>query len=257
MVASPNAAAARPLVWVAREPRRAGGLRGRLEAAGFRVVVAPATRIVPPVDDGPLAAAVRRLAEGEYEWVAATSVNTVEAVFRAAAHEGLELATDKAKWAVVGPATGTALERLGIAPSLTAAGSARSLAEVFPRPDRTGALLLPQSELAPMDLADALAGLGWTVDRVDAYRGVPAERPPELADEAPALVVVAAGSAARAVSRWLPGAAAVAIGEATSQAASQAGLRVLSVADEPSDDALTRAVIAAAATTTGRTRDDQ
>ena len=84
--------------------------------------------------------------------------------------------------AAVGPATADALRLAGVEPDLVPAEhSARGLVEEFA--DGAGRVFFPCANLAPDTIAAGLGEKGWTVERVEAYRTVPAGAPdPALLD---------------------------------------------------------------------------
>jgi len=160
---------------VTRARAQASALVERLEALGAETVEAPAIRIEPPADPAPLAAAARDAAA--FDWVAFTSVNGVEAFFGALAEAGLDArALAGVRVATIGPATTARLAAYGLRtdlepPTFTGAAVAEALAQAA---DLAGAaVLLPRADIAPPDLARALAERGARVAQVTAYRTVP------------------------------------------------------------------------------------
>lgn len=149
---------------------------------GARPTVVPVIEFAPPDDVRPVDEALRRLAQGRYDWLTVTSATTVLALSSRAAvvaggtpPEALAAVVDRTPVAAVGPATGRALERAGVVPTLTPTGerSARGLAAELPAPSGPpGRVLVPQSDLADATLADGLRAKGWGVDVVVAYRTV-------------------------------------------------------------------------------------
>lgn len=142
-------------------------------------------------------------------------------------------------------------------PAEPGAAAERSAALAVPRgPAATAGpagprVLLPLGDLASGTLERGLLASGWAVDRVIAYRTVPADLPHDVVAAARErrldLAVVAAGSAARELARQLGGDAppVVTIGEPSAAAAREAGLDVAGVAAEPTDQALAACVTAA------------
>ena len=187
-----------------------------------------------------------------------SSVNAVEHLF---AHVRDARAFAGARVAAVGPATATALAARGVeADVVSPTGSAEGLVAALESGADTGAkgaapgaapaaVLLPRSEQADRRLPDALAGAGWVVVEVPAYRTVPTGIDDKAASAAAGAdaVVFAAGSAVRAYVEAgvsVP-AAVVCLGESTAETARELGLRVAAVAARPEPDALVGAVIAA------------
>ena len=253
-------------VVLTRQPAQAGDVEAGLRAAGYAVRFLPLTDFELPADLEPLRAAVRRLRAGEYAWLMATSPNTVRALARAGWDGSLPA---DVRVAVTGPGTARVLAAAGCpVPPWMPEGdaSAAGIAAAFPavatgaggvpgRPGRTR-VLLPQSALATDEVAAALAGRGWAVDRVEAYRTVPYPAAPgrRLLPDDPgtdgtvltlrelegAVVVLTSPSAVRELTRrWavegaeVPGARFVAIGQPTRRAAQRAGLGLAGTAPSP------------------------
>jgi uroporphyrinogen III methyltransferase/synthase len=140
--------------------------------------------------------------------------------------------------AAVGGATADALRAEGIEPDLVPAEhSARGLVEVFPPAEAEGSVrvLFPCADIAPDTIDRGLAELGWEVQRVEAYRTVPAAAPePALlarVAKADALVLTATSSVHAFLALRAPGGDAVrvpahvvCIGPTTAEAARAAGM---------------------------------
>ncbi|MBM4018286.1 MAG: uroporphyrinogen-III C-methyltransferase [Planctomycetes bacterium] len=160
---------------VTRARAQASDLAASLEALGAEVVEAPAIRIEPASDPRPLRDAARRAAG--FDWIVFTSVNGVDAYFDALAAEGLDArALAGRRIAAIGPATAARLMGRGIRADLqpdpfTGAAVAKALAA---RGRLAGVrILLPRADIAPKELADALAAQGAAVCEVAAYRTAP------------------------------------------------------------------------------------
>jgi uroporphyrinogen III methyltransferase/synthase len=221
-------------VVVTRAGTRAGGLVAALERLGASTVELRLTRQVEAADGG---AALRAAASKvtDYRWVVFTSVNAVD---RFVAELRDARAFGPASVAAVGGATADALRAEGIEPDLVPAEhSARGLVESFPPADAEGArrVLFPCADIAPDTIDIGLAESGWQVERVEAYRTVPAAAPePELLPRvarADALVLTATSSVKAFVALRTPDGDAVAapphvvcIGPTTAEAARGAGL---------------------------------
>ena len=266
-------------VVVTRAADRAADLTEALAEAGAEVVSLPVT-VTRPASDGGSALTHMAGRMGTFAWVVFTSVNAVDHVF---AHIRDARAFAGARVAAVGPATAAALAGRGVeADVVSPTGSAEGLVSALGpaavlgpaaglgRPTPPGgrleggdaggagaeakgatpaAVLLPRSEQADRRLPDALAGAGWVVVEVPAYRTVPVAVDSDAAAAAAEAdaVVVAAGSAVRAYAEaGLPiSPALVCIGESTAEAAREAGLVVSAVAARPEPAALVEAVIQA------------
>ena len=160
---------------VTRSRAQASELASQLEALGAETIEAPAIRIERPDDDAPLRDAARNPAA--FDWIVFTSVNGVDAFFAALAAEGQDArALAGRKVAAVGPATAERLARSGIRADLqpdTFTGAAVAAA-MAARQDLAGVrILLPRTDIAPRELADALAARGAVITEVVAYRTVP------------------------------------------------------------------------------------
>ena len=237
---------ARPLfgrrVVVPRALEQAGELSTRLRALGADVVEIAAIRIEPGDDV--------RVDPARHDWVAVTSTNGVEALFRSL-HDARELAGVKV--AAVGPGTAKALHERGVVADLVASPSnAEGLAAAFP--GGPGCVLLPQSHIARPVLADRLRAKDWEVDAVAAYRTLPAEVGADALDrlrEAHAVALTSSSTVENLVaalrSTGSPAfpPAVVAIGPATAEAAGRLGIGVTAVADPHSIDGLVAAVVEA------------
>ena len=235
-------------VVVTRTAEQAGELSGRLTEAGAEVVEVPTLTIADPSDAGAgLATAARRLAR--FDWVVLTSANAVERLF-SHLHDARDLGP--ARVAAVGPATAAALARHGVRADLVARrSSGAALADEIPDPP--GSVLLARAEVADPALPEKLAGRGFEVEEVAAYRTAPLPVPARLVERAEAAdaVTFASGSAVDAYlaagARVRPHQRVVCIGPVTAEAARRAGLEVAAVAERAGLDALVDAVVAAVA----------
>jgi uroporphyrinogen-III synthase len=221
----------------------------RLRALGADVIEMPLIRIVSPPDAPALAAAAQRVCD--YDWIAFTSVNAVEA-FAPLCHEPLAIA---ARIAAVGPATGRAVHAaFGRAPDLvpesfTAVDLGAELASVMTSSAR---VLVVQAHDARPELLLALTRAGRAADAVAAYATV--EAPPDDVGavlQGAHIVVLASGSAARSLAKGLGqsrvgilAAKIVAcIGPVTAEEARRAGIPVTIVSREFSMDGVIDAVV--------------
>jgi hydroxymethylbilane synthase len=173
-------------VVVTRAEEQADTLITQLRGLGAEPVIYPTIAIVPPDDIAPLDAALQRLTGGGYDWLVLTSVNGVKAVqARLATLHGNGngppaddtrlLADAPFKLAVVGPATAAACsELLGIQPALMPEQFvAEALADALG--DISGQrVLIATADIARPVLQERLQQAGAQVERVTAYRTVPA-----------------------------------------------------------------------------------
>jgi uroporphyrinogen III methyltransferase / synthase len=167
-------AADRPLdgrtVVVTRAAAQAQRFTQLLEAAGARVLEAPAIVIAPPPSWEPLDEALGAL--GRFTWVVFTSVNGVAMVDRRLAAHGLAwTAMSGRRVAAIGPATADALAEHGVRPDLVpgeyrAEGLVEGLRGVVGRDDR---VLLPRAAQTRDVLVAELRRLGAQVTEVPAY----------------------------------------------------------------------------------------
>ena len=176
-----------PLAWFEKRPlfgRRivvtrpredAAEFLSRLEALGAETILAPAIRIEPPEDPSPLREAV--CGASDFDWIVFTSARGVDAWFGVMDEAGLDARALAGRCiATIGPATAARLAARGIQADIqpehfTSAALAETLVAAG---DIAGAkILLPRADIAPKDLAEALADRGATVREVVAYRTVP------------------------------------------------------------------------------------
>ncbi|MGZ8695304.1 MAG: uroporphyrinogen-III synthase [Gaiellaceae bacterium] len=197
-------------------------LAERLRAAGHDVVVCPLIAI-EPLGDEPVDAA-------GYDWLVVTSRNGAREVAR-------RLTGRPRRIAAVGLATADALRAHGLSVDLMPAEASQDgILRELPQP--AGRVLIAAAEGARRLLVEELGA-----DFVALYRTL--ELRPERFPEAD-VVVVASGSAARALAATGSAAAVVAIGPQTAADAKAAGLEVAAEAQRPDADALLAAVQAAA-----------
>lgn len=173
---APQQQTAKPLngkrVVITRAAHQAGELADLLEQRGALPIVYPCIAIAPPEDTAALDNALEAVARGDFEWLVLTSTNTVA---RLAEH--LEVSTSqrpsfaRLQVAAVGAATGEAAEKiLGVTVNvLPEAFRAEALSRAI-NPAADARILLPQADVAPPDLAEALTQRGAQVTTVTAYR---------------------------------------------------------------------------------------
>lgn len=226
----------------------------RLASAGVDVAPAEFIAVVPSRNHTRLAQAVVQWCEGDYQWLVVTSRNAVDALAATASTLGKVLSAPqpRAQVAAVGEGTRAQCEDAGLTVSVVprAKWDGRTLVDEFPH--GTGKVLAPLGNLAPSVLADGLAAKGWHLDVVEAYRTVAgAGIAPHVRDELVHggfdAVVLTSGSVANRFAQTVPQLASrtrvVVIGDTTHAAARTAGIDVHAVADEPSYDAVVRALI--------------
>jgi uroporphyrinogen III methyltransferase/synthase len=173
-------------VVVTRAREQASELAARLQAQGAATVEVPAIEIrdAGPSHGAALAAAVGRMAAGEYEWVVLTSPNGARRLLDAVRDAGRDArAFAGARLAAIGPGTAEALAAGNLVVDLVPPRFvAESLLEAFPqRGSRGGLVLLVRAAVARDVLPDGLRARGWEVDVVEAYRTEPAPMTEEQA----------------------------------------------------------------------------
>jgi uroporphyrinogen-III synthase len=153
---------------------QAGELDALLTAAGAIPLSYPCIEICPVTDAQPLDDAIIALIDGNFDWLLITSANTVRAIATRLAALDIHLpASPPFSTAVVGPGTREELHaKLGLhADVIPATFRAAELAAAVAI--RAGdRVLIPQSAIAPPDLANALTARGATVTTVTAYRTI-------------------------------------------------------------------------------------
>lgn len=170
-------------VLVTRAAERSDGLVQRLHNLGAIPLVRPTIAYGPPAEPALLADALTRLAAGSYHWLLLTSVTAVEVVARGLGDQVDQLhAQPLLQIGAVGPATAEACQRLlGVTPA--------AMPERFLGEELAGVMgelaghhvLLPNADLSRPVLEERLSSAGAIVDRVIAYRTIPAPGGEELA----------------------------------------------------------------------------
>ena len=238
---------------VTRASAQASGLRDALAALGAEVLEMPALR-VEPLDQAPLQAAMRRVAD--YQWLVVTSQNAVGFVWSALRAAGLDArALAGLRVACVGKSTSEALLDRGLAADVVPPRYvAESVLEALGARDdvRGTRVLYVAAEGARDVLPVGLRRLGCTVDLVPAYRTVPSSEGADalraaLASGRVDAVTFASASAVRGYVEAVGGdasrAPAVTIGPVTSDAARAAGLVVAAESRQASIAGLVEAVV--------------
>ena len=225
----------------------------RLADAGAVVTEVEFIEVIGSSDAEGLTDATLAWCDGGFDWLAVTSRNAVLAMHRIAQGHGRELAEGltAGRVATVGEATRSTCASVGLDVALvpTERQDARGIAQAFA--EGPGRVLVPLGDLASPVLARGLAGKGWDVTRVEAYRvvdgpGVDAETAAALAAGAFDAVLLTSGSVAE---RFAPFAApadagtlVVAIGATTAASARAAGLAVHATSTVPSYDGILAAL---------------
>jgi uroporphyrinogen-III synthase len=201
-------------VLLTRSPDRAGAMARALADAGAEPLLLPVIDFERAADQQALAAALDRLAGGEYGWLVFSSITTVRALKEAASARGAslrELVPAGTRIATIGPSSRRVLEAEGLRVDLAPTGkqSAEGLVELWAYADDAGAsggdgagivrVLIPQSSLAAPTLSEGLDARGWAVDTVTAYRTVDYPADPAQRLVAPLAAGEPEGQAAPAV----------------------------------------------------------
>lgn len=245
---------------ITRPPAQAGLLASRLAALGARVTALAAIAIAPLEDTTALDAALGQLAS--YDWVIFTSVNGVQAVETRMHALGLGWEQrGNARLAAIGPATATALARVGApADAIPDEYIAEAIAETLGAVAGQRILLL-RADIARRTLAEMLAERGAAVDEVAAYRTVQQTVAPErvrevFAGEPPDALTFTSASTVRGLITSLAGAGLpvpetlhgtllAAIGPITAATLREYGLEPSVVAAEYTIPGLVAALVAA------------
>lgn len=246
---SASLAGLRVMVPVTRERR---ALAQMVRDNGGTPVEVEFIAIAPSSDPAALEAATRAWCSGSYDWLAVTSRNAVLAMDAVARASGLRLAdaVPPSLIAAVGDASRAVCASVGLPVALTPGiATARGLVADFPA--GSGRVLAPLGDRAAPTLVRGLALAGWTVDSVEAYRTVAGEGPSPEQVEALAVgdvdaVFLTSGSMATLLASACPAVppsvTLVAIGATTAAAARAAGLSIAAICEEPTYDALVRAL---------------
>jgi uroporphyrinogen-III synthase len=227
----------------------------RLRSYGAQPVVAPMINFAPTDDAPALAAALARLAAGEFDWLTVTSATTVDVL---TSHQAV--IAPGTRIAAVGETTAAALIAAGyhvdIVPSED--NSARGLLAEWEA--ATGGviplrILTLRSEIAKPLLTEGLRRIGHDVESVVAYRTVGVTVSDKVAADVAAgrvqAILVTSGSVAEQVQAQLGpvpvGTLVACIGPQTAKDARSHGLRVDVIAEERTADSLITALVQAAA----------
>jgi uroporphyrinogen-III synthase len=242
-------------------PRPSGhgeALARALRALGARVEMRPAIALEPPADAEPARRALARLER--YEWLLFTSASGVRFFVSMRDQVGRGKPETSPAIGAIGPSTARELIRAGLAPTVIAEDSrSEGLARALDQRVLPGQrVLLVQPEVARPVLIRALRGLGAFPEAVAFYRNVPAPGIEGLVRDICAnrfdVVLLTSPSTLHRllevpdvrreeVKEALGRARLVAIGQVTAHALVEAGLTADSVADEPSDEGVTRSIL--------------
>lgn len=262
MITPPATDPQRPLhglrVLVTRAAGRGDGLAERLRALGAEPVLRPTIAYAPPEDGAALDTAMGRLEAGVYEWLLLTSAAAVDAVAAALGERAPQLGNRVSlKIGAVGPATAAACcaafgaEPAAVPERFDGAALGAAMGESVGR-----RVLLPNADIARPELEAQLRAGGALVDRVVAYRTVPAPGGAELAALLAAggldALLFTSGSTARFLAEQVgpAGLAAarhliiVCIGPSTAAACRELGLEPGAVAAEATEEGMVDALVA-------------
>ncbi|MGO2312128.1 MAG: uroporphyrinogen-III synthase [Brachybacterium tyrofermentans] len=261
-------------VLVTRPAGRGDGLVTLLAQHGVVVEHRPLTRLLP-VRGPEVDLARERLAAGQYSHLVLTSRTAVEAFCLAespsadsAGSTGSTGSTGSpgapalpaslgvpphTQVVAVGEGTAAALAAIGIRADVVAAGSGAALVEAMPVASSapTSRVLFPASGAASPTVPEGLRSKGYRVDQVTVYRPEPVDLPEASAQALrtggySAMVLTSPMIARRAAAIGIhPSTAILTIGDPTSEAVREAGLRVTLQAEEPTDAALAAVVVRA------------
>lgn len=230
---------------VTRAAEQAGPFVVSLEALGASVLEVPVIQIVEPADGG---AALRSAVDHmhTYDWVVLASPNAAARFASAVAGAAAEF--HGVRVAAVGPGTAAVLRDLGLAVDLVADRSVgEGLVDAFP--SGTGRILLPRAAVTRDVIASGLAGKGWEVDEVEAYRTEPRPADPALAAKTAAADAIAftSSSTVRAFIsslgvRALPP-VVVSIGPETTRTLGSLGVEPTATADPHTLDSLVHVLV--------------
>jgi uroporphyrinogen III methyltransferase/synthase len=175
-------------VIVTRAREQASDFSALLTSMGASVIELPAIKIGPSPDPAAVDRAIARL--GSYDWIVFTSVNGVSTLLEKILASGGDIRSlGTARLCAIGPATASALEKLGlrvevVPESYVAEEVAVALKEACDLEGKK--IMLPRAEIARKVLPESLRAAGAEVDDVPVY-STQAETPENL-DEVRALL---------------------------------------------------------------------
>jgi uroporphyrinogen III methyltransferase/synthase len=254
MTHAPEMPLATKRIVVTRASDQAQALVHELHRYGAEVILLPVVAFEAPLDSGPLDRALRELTG--FDWVLFTSQNAVRFVSERLDQLGIQKSAKRI--AVVGPATAEVAKQLGfsviyVATHHTASGLAEELRGTL----QGRSVLLPGSDRAGTQIADALRAGGAFVTDLVAYRTVAPEAPDQVALEqirsgSVDVVIFASPSAFHNLSGFLGESELArlgetvqfaAIGPTTARAMRESGVRVHIEAEEASAAGLADAIV--------------
>lgn len=241
-------------ILITRPRRQAHSLAAALRRQGYEPIFFPVIEIQPIEENQPLDRALQSLPV--YDWIVFTSVNAVEQVWRRLAALGIARLPDSLRVAAIGPETARALAKRGAPPAFVPGAyiAEAILPGLGDLQDRW--VLLPRAELARRTLPQLILQAGGTAHEIAVYRTQPAPPDPVgLAALRNGVAVITLTSPSTVENfcllarqaglepLHLPGDPTYAcIGPITAQAAQQAGLQKLVVAEEFTAAGLVRAI---------------
>lgn len=239
---------------ITRSREQAPELARRLEALGAVVYSVPTIRFAPPEDTRPLDLAIAGL--NRFDWVVFTSPNGVRFFWERLTALGFgPEKLSRPKVAAVGPGTAAELVRRGRPPDAMPP-EALTLRVPEALGDLQGRrILLPRTDIAGPELAEALRSAGAEVVEVIAYRTLTDVAEKDrlaglLRGQQVDAITLTSASTARGLAAMvgptrdlLEGVKIVCIGPVTARTAAEAGLNVDVVAGEHTLDGLVRAVL--------------
>lgn len=160
-------------VAVTRAVHQSGSFEDLLRERGAVPLAYPCLSIQPVEDFGPLDAALRRAVNGHYSWLVITSVNTVNMLAARLNTLNLSAQALDLQIAAIGAKTARAVESwFSVRPQFVAEDSRSQGLAASLKVNAGTHVLLPQAEIAPTTLVDALSHSGIEVERIAVYRTI-------------------------------------------------------------------------------------
>tara|TARA_R110000868_G_scaffold199758_2_gene446463 strand:- start:2880 stop:3638 length:759 start_codon:yes stop_codon:yes gene_type:complete len=234
-------------ILVPRGGRWGDGVAATVRAHGAIAVIAPLVNFASVETPDVLAAELRRLEAGEFDWLVVSSATTVDVFIS----HGIRL-PETTRVAAVGETTAQALTFAGYHVDFVpqSDNSARGLVAEWPVGDVRGRALVPQSDASDPTLVAGLARLNFEATFVSAYRTVGVPVAPSVAADVASgsirAVLVTSGSVARQIAAQLaplPESVIVAcIGPRTAFDTRAVGLPVHVIAEEKTVESMIEAL---------------